>query len=453
MADSTNPPHDDFNDSRLPGRRGFLKGGIGLLAVTTLAGNSEGAPVNDPKAPLPTTVGPILGHVDEKMVCVFIRPEKPGKVTLIVKKTNGQDAAKIESEATEANDLCIHFRVENLQPGTKYAGAFFGEDEKMVFADAKFFVTTPDAPNRQKRVVLAMGSCVSSTSYDELWKTVEDERPDGFCLLGDTPYIDSNDLTRNRHARRIFWGTLPTLKDMARRIPFWNTWDDHDFGKNDSDGRMPKKENIRKAFMEYNALANYGENDAGIYTTFRRGPVEVWLIDDRWFSQTGPSWADPAQKTCLGTAQWEWLKRTLKASTAPFKILCTGMTWYPKGNKEKDHWETYFSEREAIYSYIKDQKIPGVVLVSGDIHVSRHHDYGKERLGYPLHECVVSPLHHSVIPSLDIPHPARVWSKPEPHAFMTLEATERALRATWINKAGKKIHKFDLSSDELTPKA
>ena len=87
---------------------------------------------------------------------------------------------------------------------------------------------------------------------------------------------------------RKFWGTLPAGV-LAKSIPFWNTWDDHDFGRNDSDGRVIGKENIRQA----SALANYGEQGEGIYTKFRHGPVEVWMIDGRWFSQTNPSWADP----------------------------------------------------------------------------------------------------------------------------------------------------------------
>ncbi|MEM7010688.1 MAG: hypothetical protein AAF585_04310 [Verrucomicrobiota bacterium] len=85
----------------------------------------------------------------------------------------------------------------------------------------------------------------------------------------------------------------------------------------------------------WNTLANYGEEDDGIYTRFRRGPIEVWMIDDCWFSQTTPSWADPDKPTCLGRQQWEWLQRTLKESTAQFKLLCGGMVWYPKGNWEK----------------------------------------------------------------------------------------------------------------------
>ncbi|MFD0894637.1 alkaline phosphatase family protein [Luteolibacter ambystomatis] len=437
------------DDSASTNRRRFLKTSLGMLSLPALLPQQAEAAINEPGAPLPETVGPVLGHIDESRICCFVRPKQPGKVTLVLKDGTGKLVTRQEATADPANDLCTHFRLENLKPDTSFIGEFLGENGQPLFADADFRARTAKPSTAEQKVVLAMGSCVSNTSFDNLWKQVGDQRPDGFCLLGDTPYIDSNDLQKNRAARRMLWGHLPSLGLLAKRIPFWNTWDDHDFGKNDSDGLMPRKENIRQVFLEYNSLASYGEEGKGIYTSFRRGPVEVWLIDDRWFSQTEASWADPAQRTCIGKTQWEWLKRTLKASTAPFKILCTGMVWYPKGGKEKDHWETYSSEREAIYSFIKDEKISGVVLVSGDIHVSRHHNYGKERLGYALHECVVSPMHDSIIPSLDVPHSARVWSKPEPNVFMTFAADSKTLEATWINMRGDKLHSFKVNARDL----
>ncbi|MES2924684.1 MAG: alkaline phosphatase D family protein [Verrucomicrobiota bacterium] len=430
-------------------RRKFIVSTVGLLGLPAILGNAAAAPVNDPAIPAPETVGPVLGHIDESRIFCFIRPAQAGKVTLVLKDASGREVSRQSADADPKDDLCVHFQIQNLNPDSRYTGDFFGADGKPLFERARFETKSAAPAFTDGKVTLAMGSCVSSTSFDELWKEVAKRKPDGFCLLGDTPYIDSNDLEKNRVARRRFWGHLPSLGALCRSIPFWNTWDDHDFGRNDSDGRMPLKENIRKAFMEYNALPDYGEDDQGIYTSFRRGPLEVWLIDDRWFSQTEPSWADPHQATCIGKTQWEWLKRTLSASRSPFKILCTGMTWYPKGNKEKDHWETYSAEREAIYTFIKEEKIPGVVLISGDIHVSRHHDYGSSRLGYPLHECVVSPMHASVIPSLDVPHEARMWSKPEPNVFMTLQADAKKLTATWINMAGEEIHRFQLAAADL----
>ncbi len=399
------------------------------------------------------SVGPVLGHIDENRLFCFIRPSHEGGVRLkVTDTTSGKVVATLRAQAKVENDLCTRFEVKGLTPDRAYRGEFFNETGHPLFAGAEFRARTPAAPGKEETTILGLGSCISSTKFNEIWQQIAAQKIEGFCLLGDSPYIDRSALSRNRAARREFWGTLPALGDLAKSIPFWSTWDDHDFGKNDSDGRVAGKENIRQAFLEYSALANYGEQNEGIYTRFRRGPVEVWMIDDRWFSQTATSWADPDKTTCLGRRQWEWLQRTLKASTAPFKLLCTGMVWYHKGNTEKDHWETYAVEREALFAFIRKEKIPGVMLVSGDIHVSRHHDYGSERLGYPLHECVVSPMHERVIPSLDVKHPARVWSLPAPNVFLKVEATPKNLTARWLNVKGAQIYTFSVSSKSLTGK-
>lgn len=435
-------------------RREFLGAAAGSAVVAGSVGPLLAADTKAPAAPLREVIGPVLGHVDHDSAHLFCRAPGGLEVTLVLSSAAGQVVSRQMKTSSASHDFCVPFAIQDLAPGQTYRGQLstsggtnlFGEENNR----GQFTVTTPAAPETPATVTIGLGSCVSSTEFDALWSQIAAQKVEGFCLLGDTPYIDTNDLARNRAARRKFWGTLPTLRTLATKIPFWNTWDDHDFGKNDSDGLMPKKEDIRQAFIEYNALASYGAGDAGIYTSFRRGPVEVWLIDDRWFSQTGPSWANPEQKTCLGEAQWKWLQETLKASTAPFKILCTGMVWYPKGNKEKDHWETYSAEREAMFAWIKEQQITGVMLVSGDIHVSRHHTYGPERVGYPLHECVVSPMHASVIPALDVQHPARIWSKPEPNVFLKLVATNKGkkpkLTATWINIKGETIHEFEMGA-------
>ncbi|HTN76242.1 MAG TPA: alkaline phosphatase D family protein [Pirellulaceae bacterium] len=433
-------------------RRDFLQATVAGMTLAGIAANVSAAPVNNPKASDPQAIGPVLGHIDDHNAYLFYRLAEPGKVRLLVR--NSANSAVIDQAgiAEGEHDNTVHFALRELSPDTSYRGELLSASDGKALPESGFTFRTPHSPARPTETVLGFGSCVSSTSFDELWQRIAAEKVEGFCLLGDTPYIDTNDLAANRRARRIFWGTLPTLGALAKRIGFWNTWDDHDFGRNDSDGLMPKKENIRQAFLEYNALASYGEDDAGIYTYFRRGPLEVWLIDDRWFSQTAPSWADPKQKTCLGEKQWEWLQRTLKSSTAPFKILCTGMVWYPKGNREKDHWETYAAERDALFAFIKRERISGVVLFSGDIHVSRHHVYDADRVGYPLHECVVSPMHDSVIPALDVKHPARVWSLPAPNVFLKVTASnldqQPTLTATWINMQGKRLHEFQFQAPQ-----
>lgn len=414
---------------------------IASLPGANLSGQAEGENAE--------VIGPVLGHIDENRIFTFIRAPREGEVTLVVSDESNREVARLHGTAEWQNDLCVQFAITNLKPDSIYRGSFLNDKAQPLFAGAVFSARTPDEPENTDRVVLGMGSCVSSNKFDRIWRQIAAENVEGFCLLGDTPYIDSNDLAKNRANRREFWSTLPGLIELEKTIPFWGTWDDHDFGKNDSDGLMPKKADIRKAFIEYNAMSNYGENGEGIYSKFRRGPLEVWMLDDRWFSQTEPSFADPAQKTCLGEAQWRWLKKSLAASDAPFKMLCGGMVWYPKGNSEKDHWETYAAEREALFRYIREQKIPGVILVSGDIHVCRHHNYGPDALGYPLHEYVISPMHDRIIPALDVEHPARQWSETAKNVFLKVEATRDQLVATWIDMNGTKRYVSEVGAADL----
>ena len=277
---------------------------------------------------------------------------------------------------------------------------------------------------------------------------------EAILLMGDTPYIDSYDLATVRQRHREFLH-IPELRPLLASLPVWGTWDDHDFGLNAHLGNSDPagKQRTRRAFTEYRALENFGEQNEGIYTRFRTGPIEVWLLDPRWFSRTGPSPVDAAKPTCFGPRQWDWLLKTLQASTAPFKLLAMGEIWKDKENKEPDDLGTFPHEREALFDFIREKRIGGVVLFGGDIHCSRHL-CTRGRLGYDLHDLVSSPIHASIIPSLNVPHPDLVWGKPVPRTFLRIVAdstvSPAAFTATFIGADGGTLHEVKLDSAMLS---
>jgi hypothetical protein len=122
------------------------------------------------------------------------------------------------------------------------------------------------------------------------------------------------------------------------------------------------------------------------------------------------------------------------------------MVWHDKPNREKDDWETYAHEREALFDFLAEHKIGGVVLLGGDVHVSlllEHLPAG--RLGYSLFEYTVSPLHDRVIPSLVPTQDKRLlWSAVEPNVFLRMVADTTGqvptLTSTWIRMDGKRLH-------------
>jgi alkaline phosphatase D len=432
-------------------RRDFVA--ASAAATWSVASITPAAEPNKTDAP-PTAIGPLLGHVDATTAIVWYRATAPGTYELKVSGEKLPAAQTYQATAAVEHDLCVTWQITGLSANQKYTAHLqTGSDP----AAQPVIIRTPPPVEQPARVSIAMGSCASSKDFFEIWSQMAAQGADGVVLLGDTPYIDKTDLASNRAAHRNFL-SIPTLQDLVRTRPLWATWDDHDFGGNDSDGKqMAKvKAGLRQVFMEYRGLKSYGDGQAGIYTNFRYGPLEVFLLDPRYFSQCEPSPVQPDKPTCLGKQQWEWLLKQLQASTAPFKLIATGQIWDDKKNKEKDDWETYSGEREALFDFIGQHQIEGVVLVGGDIHVSRRLRYPlKKRVGYDLEQWIVSPLHDRIIPSLNVPHPALLWGEAIPNVFLQVIAdttkTPASLTANWITMAGKIVHTVTLAGREMEP--
>lgn len=427
--------------------RGLLTCVLGVSALLAGRPAAQAAP--------PAATGPMIGHVDEQTAHIWLRPAGEAEVTLSVRDPAGKTVFEEKKAATAERDFCIAWAAGDLEPATGYAYSFTWQSGGDASAPAGPwpFRTAPPA-DLPGRAALAFGSCASE-KFPAIWERMAVEGAELVFLCGDTPYIDTSDLAKNRQRHREFLAQ-PGLAELVRTRPTLGTWDDHDFGGNDSDGGKVDRETIRKVFTEYRAHATFGAAEEGIYTRLRHGPVEVFLIDARYFSQTGPSPVDPTKKTLLGPRQWEWLQEALATSTAPFKILATGMVWHDKPNKEKDDWQTYAHEREALFGFLEEKKISGVVLLGGDVHVSLLLEHlPAERLGFPLFEYVVSPLHDKVIPSLVPTKDKRLrWSAAEPNVFLRMVADTTGpvptLTSTWIQMDGTRLHEHVIT---LPPRA
>ncbi len=62
-------------------------------------------------------------------------------------------------------------------------------------------------------------------------------------------------------------------------------------------------------------------------------------------------------------------------------------------------------------------------------------------------------MHSSIIPSLNVPHPALIHSAEEPFVFLKLSAdttvTPATLKGVWMNRDGKVIFEVNIDRDEL----
>ncbi len=401
-------------------------------------------------------IGPFIGHMTPDSVTIWYRADTAGTYQLRITSVHDDSFSVPVDSATAGpeTDLTVQWTVTGLKPENEYRYTIAQNDQAVIEGDDFVFRTPPPTETRQQ-IRIAFGSCAREDEGSAgVWTRMGSENVDALVLLGDTPYIDSTDLETQRRRYREFTSVSP-FQALLHNRSFYSTWDDHDFGRNDTDGRLAGKEASRRAFLEYHALPSYGEDGIGIYTKFRRGPIEVFLLDARTFAATEPSPVEPNKPTLLGSRQWDWLLRELKLSTAPFKVIASGMIWNEATRPNKpDHWMSYPHEREALWRYIGNEGITGVVLVGGDIHrtrVLRHST--KDRAGYDLLELITSPIHDSVIEAANAPHPDLVFDAGEPHSFLLLSAdttTELAtLQATFMNAAGERFYELKLTENDL----
>lgn len=406
------------------------------------------------------SVGPYLGTIKKTEVNLLYSPGKEAALLrLTIHDDSGVVVAKIVGKSEAEHDFVAKFHVTGLTPGNSYRYKI----EKIVSGKAtliaggtdEFQFSTVPAERRGQVVTAGFISCVND-STDPVWKEMAKHGLNLLCFGGDTPYADTGNLAdlRKKHRHLL---QRPDLAHLGKSVSLVGTWDDHDFGLNNANGKRDAslKDNTRRALMEYRAHDQFGSGDEGIYHKTDHGALEVFLLDARWYSQTSASPVDPNQSTCFGKTQWQWLLENLRQSKAPFKILLQGQIWQDKKNGETDDMQTYYAERDALLNFIRKEKISGVVLVGGDIHVSRYLMH-PQRVGYNLHDFIISPGHTGVIPTLNVYHQDLEWSRVKPNQFLIMSADTRkkvpVLTVKFMDKNGKENLVKTLSLDELTPR-
>ena len=419
------------------------------------------APERDDRLATRITHGPMLGELDGTGMQVWVRLDgEPGEhVALEVLDAKGTTIEQrlAASVAELRTPRTLVWSVRELEPGIKHryriTGVMGGASRD---ADG-FDGTISMLAERAATATLAIGSCADEKDgTQKLLRTIAALHPDAVAFIGDTPYIDTTDLARQRKRYGEFLGQ-PGMAEWLSSTPLAAVWDDHDFGLNDTDGRLRGKERSLQAFREWHANASFGTGTEGVHHRFRIGPMEVFMLDTRWFARTArcapaeaadsvmDGAADAATAggwTLLGREQWTWLREGLAASTAPIKVIVSSMVFNSSVRPLKtDYWGMYPEEYARLMRLLRD--VPsGVVLVSGDVHTSRLllHPTAASA-GRDLWEIVSSPMHAGV-------HDSSLWSRSDwvkehfPHpnmmALLTarLEAGAAALSVRFVDKDG-----------------
>jgi alkaline phosphatase D len=234
-------------------------------------------------------------------------------------------------DADIEEDFIEQWFLDNLRPNTLYHFEVEGADEqRRTIYDIRrgSFRTAPDAADPQPVTFTA----VTGQRYDRL------DHPEGFeiypsmaalepgfaVMTGDTVYFDRGPMKATNvemaleHWRRLY--ELPRLMDFHARIPTYWEKDDHDVLRDDASpysppfGKITFQDGVR-LFRMHTPVS------PAPYRRFRWGRLlEVWLPEVREFRDANLK-PDGPDKSMLGATQKAWLKRTLLASDASWRII------------------------------------------------------------------------------------------------------------------------------------
>ncbi len=413
--------------------------------------------------------GPMVGYSTMREVALWIQTTKEAKVKIEYwDKQNPGKKYYTAVAATEKYDaFTAQLLADELEPGNNYEYAVYINGEKvkfdypLEFQSQKLWQWREDPPN----VKFVIGSCffVNEEIYDrpgtpyggrhEIVDEIYEQKPEFMIWMGDNIYLREADwnarssiLKRYTHTR-----SYDKLQKLLGSTHHYATWDDHDFGPNNSDRSLWNKETTLEAFKLFWANPSYGFEDMpGVTTFFQWADLDFYMLDDRYY-RSPEKRRETVERELVGEQQIEWLIDALTSSWAPFRFIVIG-TQFLNPNAGGENHATYPEERQKIIDLITKEKIPGVIFLTGDVHRSEVTKLEREGT-YPLYEFTISPLTAGVSSKM-YPNNARIEGSgllERSFGLLTVDGPrkDRTLTLQIVDWQGKEHYKISINENEL----
>ncbi len=349
--------------------------------------------------------GPMVGYCDFREALLWVQTNAPAKVHFEYwDKANPSKKFRTNSVQTKKESAftakCIADSVLN---DLKYDYSLFINDEivsfdyPLEFQTQQFWAYRKDPPNF--KLVFGSGSFINDSAHDRagkpyggeyhIFQTIHKFKPDFMIWGGDNIYLresDANTKTGIQY-RYTLTRSLPEMQALLASTAHYAIWDDHDFGPNDSDRGFFNKSQTLEEFKNFWGNPSFGiNNNPGTATMFSWGDIDFFLLDNRYYRS--PNNVKTEKKTQLGAEQLQWLFDNLAYSNAPFKVIVIGGQFL-NPLVAYENYSTFPEERDYIIKKITDEKISGVVFLTGDRHFSELTKL--DRVGtYPLYDFTAS---------------------------------------------------------------
>lgn len=350
------------------------------------------------------TCGPMLCDINhrEAIIWLGVTPVVNSIQIKCWKKDETIPAKTFSYKGTLGNDYNpLKMVLTNLDINTSYNYEIYLNNKKQQFPFPLSFKTKGvwEYRTAPPSFSFLFGSCayINDPQYDRSGEPYgRDPRifdsmgknPSDFMLwVGDNMYTREADYDsrtgfyyRYMHDRKI-----PQLRQLLASRPNYATWDDHDYGPNDAGVSYELKDVSLAAFKDFFGNPGYGEWDnPGVYTHFTWSDCDFFLLDDRYYRNDEKMNDSSADKHYLGERQLAWLENSLLYSRASFKFIVSGSDVLNPLN-DFECFCHYKKEWNHLLDFIRDNKIPGIIFLSGDRHFSDLIKLNRDGM-YPLYD-------------------------------------------------------------------
>ncbi len=358
---------------------------------------------------------PVAGHFTHESARLWV--QATGDASAIVRywpaSGTEADAHSLTLSLPKAAGNGAIADIGGLQPATTYRYRVSLEGGGSAAGTLRTAPAPGSAP-RDFRVYI--GSCAYTETYTrggnpyganhQIFDTIaarmgEDALPHFMLWLGDNLYLRGPSETYKQPAEYSTPAHMELryrevraqlqLRKLFAATHHYAIWDDHDYGPDNGDKVFELKQDSLRIFRSYWPNPPMGSAELpGTWCRFMHQDAEFFLLDDRFNRDAEKAPSDPA-KAMYGRAQMEWLKRSLAASKATFKLVAGGSQFLSAGkNGEHSGWHSYPDERDDFLAFLDQERIAGVVLLSGDRHNTQL--FTRKARDAALHEFSCSPL-------------------------------------------------------------
>lgn len=424
--------------------------------------------------------GPMIGQTDHRTAKIWLEPLTDIK-SLAIQYWKKGEKNKAKYKLVNMDDRRgiwptefhpVQTEIGGLEPGTRYDFSIWVNGKETAhrgeFNTRELWQWRKPAPDFS----FLTGSCTyfNEPSYDRpgkpygmdssIFSTMANDKAAFMLWLGDNWYTRDVDYATE-------WGlwyrasrdrSMPILQSFLKAMPHYAIWDDHDYGPNDLGKSYHLKAISREVFKSYWANPSYGNGKEGIYTKLSYSDVDFFLLDDRtWRTEDNMSSTVNGQpnpeKRMLGAEQLDWLKNALVSSQASFKFIVVG-SQVLNPVSPFDKLLDFPFEYNELTGFIEEQKISGVVFLTGD----RHHSeiiQVKRVNNYPLYDITVSPLTSGthVFGEAEKNNPYRVFGLDQKQNYGKIlisgAAGNRKLEVQFIGVNGEDLGNWSVTQQEL----